>query len=276
MKKRQLRGFDLRQLREDCHGLIGVDEAGRGALAGPVVAGAVLVNRVFLQSDWCKRHARMINDSKQLNAEQREQIHERMECLMREHRILFAAGYASVAEIETENILGATRLAMRRAIEAALRLGCIEPHPPDPLFAAHQSVDLQPGQCITDWLVLVDGRPMKGLGFAHRGFVEGDAKSLSIAMGSIVAKVTRDRFMMGLDAAVPGFGFARHKGYATSNHRSALETRGPTEHHRRLFIRTFMRSEEHPGQEQFAFAGVGDQNTDAAVAPGRLHSSPSK
>lgn len=253
MKKRQRRGFDLRQLTDAIHGIVGVDEAGRGALAGPVVAGAVLINRPFLESDWCRRHAGAINDSKQLNAEQRDQIYERMEWLMRERRLLFAAGSADVAEIETENILGATRLAMRRAIESVLRLGCIEPHPPDPLFVEQQSHDLQPGQCITDWLMLVDGRPMKGLGFAHRGVVEGDTRSLAIAMGSIVAKVTRDRLMMALDGEVPGYGFAQHKGYATPAHRSAILAQGPCIHHRQLFLRSLLHCDEPEGQERFVF-----------------------
>jgi ribonuclease HII len=133
MKKRRLRAHDLRMLR-DCHGLVGVDEAGRGALAGPVVAGAVMINRAFLDSDWCRRHAPLINDSKQLSAAQREFIYERMDWLRREHRIIFAAGTAGVVEIEHENILGATRLAMRRAIESALAVGRISQHPPDPLF----------------------------------------------------------------------------------------------------------------------------------------------
>lgn len=265
MKKRQRRGFDLRQLRGNFYGLIGVDEAGRGALAGPVVAGAVLVNRSFLESEWCKRHARTINDSKQLTAEQREHIYERMEWLMREHRILFAAGTATVVEIETENILGATRLAMRRAIVAALQLGCVEPHLPDPLFATSQSPDPQPGQRITDWLVLVDGRPMKGLGFAHRGLVEGDARSLAVAMGSIVAKVTRDRLMTALEVELPGYGFDRHKGYGTEHHRREIMARGPCMHHRRLFLRSLLEHREPEGQEQFAFIEGHDFDPDAAI-----------
>src|SRR5690349_13907610 len=107
MPRRQRRGHDLRLIR-DCHGLIGVDEAGRGALAGPVVAGAVLVNRTFLESDWCRRHATSINDSKQLSAAERTALYGRLEWLRSEHRILFATGQASVSEIESENILGAT------------------------------------------------------------------------------------------------------------------------------------------------------------------------
>ena len=238
-KKRRLRGFDLHQVG-DAHGLIGVDEAGRGALAGPVVAGAVLINRTFLESNWCRRYACEINDSKQLTAADRTRLYERMDWLMREHRILFAPGLASVEEIETENILGATQLAMGRAVAAALAIGQIQLHPPDPLFTYQQPVQLHPGECITDWLLLVDGKPMRGLGFAHRAIVEGDAKSLVIAMASIVAKVTRDRLMEALEVEAPGFSFARHKGYATHAHREALLALGPSPHHRKLFITTFL------------------------------------
>jgi ribonuclease HII len=252
--KRQRRGHDLRLIR-DCHGLIGVDEAGRGALAGPVVAGAVLVNRTFLESDWCRRYAGVVNDSKQLTADERAQLYERMEWLRSEHRILFAPGQASVAEIESENILGATKLAMRRAIEAALALGRIYSHPPDPLFETQGVLPRAVGECITDWIVLVDGKPMRGLGFTHQAIVEGDAKSLVIAMASIVAKVTRDRLMEALDIATPGYGFARHKGYATEIHRETLVALGPCLHHRSLFIRTFLDRGEDPDQVEFDFAG---------------------
>ncbi|MGH8019513.1 MAG: ribonuclease HII [Opitutaceae bacterium] len=252
--KRQRRGFDLRQIGGG-HGLIGVDEAGRGALAGPVVAGAVLVNRSFLESDWCRRYAGVINDSKQLTPRDRVHLYTRMDWLRREGRILFAPGLASVAEIESENILGATKLAMRRAVEVALEMGRIQPHPPDPLFAPHDPVTLQPGQCISDWLMLVDGKPMRDLGFMHRAIVEGDAKSLVIAMASIVAKVTRDRLMEALEVEVPGFFFARHKGYATHAHREALLALGPTLHHRKLFITTFLAAkDEDVDQTLFEFA----------------------
>jgi len=263
MKKRRLRAHDLRMLR-DCHGLVGVDEAGRGALAGPVVAGAVLVNRAFLESDWCRRHAPEINDSKQLTAEQREFLYERMDWLRREHRIIFAAGTASVAEIEHENILGATRLAMRRAIEAALASGRVSLHAPDPLFTYENPPALAAGEVISDWRILVDGKPVRNLGFPHKAIVEGDAKSLAIAMASIVAKVTRDRLMDALDVEAQGYGFARHKGYATPQHRAALLALGPGVHHRKLFVSTFLRTvpEAERAQTQFAF----EEADDAAVA----------
>lgn len=105
MHSKRLRGYDLRQIKGSW-GLIGVDEAGRGALAGPVVAGAVLINDAFLQSDWCRRYSGRINDSKQLSEDRREHLYQRMEWLMSEHRILFAAGQGSVEEIDQHNILG--------------------------------------------------------------------------------------------------------------------------------------------------------------------------
>ncbi len=259
--RRRLRAHDLRLCR-DCYGLVGVDEAGRGALAGPVVAGAVLVNRAFLDSDWCRRHAPLINDSKQLSAEQREFLYERMEWLRREHRIIFAAGTASVAEIESENILGATRLAMRRAIEGALAGGRVSLHPPDPLFTYDNPPALAAGEVITDWKVLIDGKPLRGFGFAHRAIVEGDAKSLAIALASIIAKVTRDRLMDALDVEAQGYGFSRHKGYATPQHRAALLAIGSCAHHRKLFVSTFLRTAEvDRAQAHFDF----EAQQDAAV-----------
>ncbi len=255
-KRRRLRGFDLREVRA-CHGLIGIDEAGRGALAGPVVAAAVLTNGLFYAGDWCRRHATSINDSKQLSARSRTEQFARMEWLMREHRILFASGVASVAEIESENILGATRLAMRRALEAALALGRIHRHPPDPLFSHFDPPRLLPGEGIADWKVLVDGRPMKSLGVTHKAIVDGDAKSLVIAMASIVAKVTRDRLMEALEVAAPGYGFARHKGYATKEHRDAILALGPSPHHRPLFLRSLLATRNDPGQQSFAFDSDG-------------------
>lgn len=262
-KKRRLRAHDLRLCR-DCYGLIGVDEAGRGALAGPVVAGAVLINRPFLDSDWCRRHAPLINDSKQLSIEQREFLYERMDWLRREHRIIFAAGIASVAEIEQENILGATRLAMRRAIESALAGGRVNLHPPDPLFTYDSPPTLAAGEVITDWKILVDGKPIRNFGFTHKAIVEGDAKSLAIAMASIVAKVTRDRLMDALDIEAQGYGFARHKGYATPQHRAALLALGLCGHHRKLFVSTFLRTAETDvAQTQFEFQ---DEQDAALVA----------
>ena len=252
MATRRLRGFDLRQIQGH-HGLIGVDEAGRGALAGPVVAAAVLLTDGFLQSDWCRRYAGRINDSKKLTEERRAQFHERMSWLMTEHRILFAAGVGSVGEIEQLNILGATTLAMRRAILNVLTLGQIRPHAPDPLFDGLEPDRPEPGGCINDWKVLIDGRPVRDLGFKHRALIEGDARSLVIAMASIVAKVTRDRLMESLEPAYPEYGLARHKGYGTELHRQALVRKGPSVIHRSLFVRKALQGAAFDGQRAFSF-----------------------
>ncbi|MBL4576682.1 MAG: ribonuclease HII [Opitutaceae bacterium] len=252
MKKRQIRGYDLRQI-EGHFGLIGIDEAGRGALAGPVMAGAVLINEDFLRSAWCRRNMSEINDSKQLSAEQRESVYERMQWLRSEHRILFAGGSASVEEIEDLNILGATKLAMRRALISTLEMGQIEAHAPDPLFTTGEESSLCEGQSLGDWKVLIDGRPLKSFGFVHTGIVNGDAKSLVIAMASIVAKVERDLEMEIMEESHPGYGLGRHKGYATEIHREALLEKGPSPIHRSLFLRKLFRSDESPGQTGFAF-----------------------
>ncbi len=252
MKKKQIRGFDLRQV-DGYFGLIGIDEAGRGALAGPVMAGAVLVNEDFLRSSWCLRNMSDINDSKQLSAEQRSSVYERMEWLRSEHRILFSGGSASVGEIEELNILGATKLAMRRALISTLEMGQIEPHSPDPLFTTGDDPALSGGQSLADWKVLIDGRQLKSFGFVHKGVVNGDAKSLVIAMASIVAKVERDREMERMEDTHPGYGLGRHKGYATEVHREALLEKGPSPIHRSLFLRKLFRSDESPGQTDFAF-----------------------
>ena len=173
----------------------GVDEAGRGPLAGPVVAAAVILDATRLPDG--------IDDSKRLDAGRRE--------------ILFAAlresarvgiGAASVAEITRINILEASLLAMRRAVGA---------------------LGLAPG------LVLVDGNRDPRLGHPTRLVVGGDARSLSIAAASIVAKVTRDRIMAALDLRHPGFGWARNQGYGTPEHLAAIAERGATPHHRTSF-----------------------------------------
>ncbi|MBW7907708.1 MAG: ribonuclease HII [Kiritimatiellae bacterium] len=184
--------------------LAGVDEAGRGPLAGPVVAAAVVIPRDVLEAE----HTRLfsgIADSKTLTAKRRESLFAR---LSEESSVARGVGLADVAEIDSLNILRATHLAMKRAVEALGR-----------------AADL----------ILVDGRPVPGLPFASRAIVKGDAQSLLIAAASIVAKVTRDHWMDELDRQYPRYGFARHKGYGTAEHLAALREWGPTPVHRRSF-----------------------------------------
>lgn len=178
--------------------IAGVDEAGRGCLAGPVVAGAV----VFLdRAAWPEG----LDDSKKLTRARRRAL---FETLTTDPRVVWAVGRASVEEIDRVNILQAAMLAMRRAVEGL-------PVPPGHL--------------------LVDGNRLPGGPVSGSAVVGGDALSPSIAAASILAKETRDRIMEELDRAHPGYGFAQHKGYGTAAHVRALEALGLTPHHRRTF-----------------------------------------
>jgi len=175
----------------------GVDEAGRGPLAGPVVAAAVIL------PDDCTLEG--LDASKKLTAKKREHFHA---VLTVRADIHWGIGQADVAEIDRLNILRATHLAMVRAVEALPR---------------------KPGHA------LVDGLPVRGLPVPHTAVVAGDTLSLSIAAASIMAKVTRDRLMIALDAEYPQYGFARHKGYGVREHLEALRSHGPSPVHRRSF-----------------------------------------
>lgn len=175
----------------------GVDEAGRGPLAGPVVAAAVILPRGF-------RHRRL-HDSKKLAPELREEIYAE---LTANAAICWAFGVAEPGVIDRVNILRATHAAMRRAVR---RLSQAPDH------------------------VLIDGLPVRPFPAAHTAIVEGDAKSLSIAAASVIAKVTRDRLMTELDQRYPLYGFARHKGYPTRDHLARLAAHGPCPIHRFTF-----------------------------------------
>ncbi len=184
--------------------LAGVDEAGRGPLAGPVVACALVFQRGFLESE---QYGVLlgIDDSKTLTGAQREHFYEFLsQCGSLTHGI----GTADVAEIDHLNILRATHLAMARAL---LALPALPDH------------------------ALIDGLPVKGLPCPSLAIVDGDARCLSIAAASIMAKVTRDRLMLELDREYPQYGFARHKGYGTREHMQALLQHGPCPVHRQSF-----------------------------------------
>jgi ribonuclease HII len=175
----------------------GVDEAGRGPLAGPVVAAAVILPEGFGLEG--------LDDSKKLNHAKREEL---FEMITQHPEIRFAIAEASSQEIGHLNILRATHLAMSRALEGLKENG----HPP-----AH---------------ALVDGLPAKGLPVEQTALVGGDCLSLSIAAASVLAKVTRDRTMEELDREFPQYGFAIHRGYATADHLAMLRMHGPCPHHR--------------------------------------------
>ena len=178
-------------------GLIaGVDEAGRGPLAGPVVAAAVILDD--------ERPIAGVDDSKRLSAKQRERLFD----VIMGQALCVSIGQASAAEVDAINVLQATLLAMRRAVEG-LRLAPIK--------------------------VLVDGNQLPRLPMLAEAVVGGDGSVACIAAASIVAKVTRDRLMTELDQTLPGYGFTQHKGYGTAQHMQALKRLGASAQHRRSF-----------------------------------------
>ena len=251
-KRRQLRGFDLKQV-EGVASLIGVDEAGRGALAGPVVAGAVLVTREFLEGRWAQTKAARVNDSKLLTATERAELWVEFESLVGQGQIHAQFGVAGVDEIEQFNILGATKLAMRRALEGIYPPDAFERKIEPDLFSTPEAIaDFKP---TVSCRVLIDGLPLRNFAYPHTGIVNGDARSLCIAMASIIAKVTRDRLMSELDTRHPGYGFAQHKGYGTEEHREAVLRHGRSPQHRELFLRKLLAGRLDPAQMDFLTGG---------------------
>lgn len=247
-RRRQLRGFDLKHI-DGYDSLIGVDEAGRGALAGPVAAGAVLVTREFLDGRWVEANARRINDSKQLTPIERDALWLDFEALVAEGQIHANYGIADVAEIEQFNILGATKLAMRRAVEGIYPPSAFEHKREPDLFASAEEVAaFTPA---VNARILVDGLPLKSFPYPHTAVVNGDARSLCIAMASVVAKVARDRLMDELETTYPGYGFCGHKGYGTEEHREAILRLGRAPVHRDMFLRKLLARRVDPDQLDF-------------------------
>ncbi len=181
--------------------ICGIDEVGRGPLAGPVVAGAVILPRD------CR--ILYINDSKQLSEKKREELYE----VIREQAVAWAVGYATPERIDEINILQATYEAMREAV------GKLDPKPD---------------------LLLNDAVTIPGIPIRQVPIIKGDAKSLSIGAASILAKVTRDRLMQEYDKAFPGYDFAGNKGYGSAAHIEALKRLGACPIHRKSFIGNFV------------------------------------
>jgi ribonuclease HII len=224
-----LQAHDNQRL-ETARVVIGVDEAGRGCLAGPVVAGACAVSRELFSDSRVLRKSALINDSKKLSAADRESQFAVLQDLKEAGIIDFAIGLGSVDEIAELNILGATRLAMQRAVETLANRNHAWSLPnavaDEPLFREVGGLQM-----------LVDGRPLKPFPYAHEALVKGDGRSLCIAMASIAAKVERDRLMRRLSRIHVSYGFDQHKGYGTAAHRAALKEHGPCPIHRKLFLR---------------------------------------
>jgi ribonuclease HII len=184
--------------------IAGVDEAGRGPLAGPVAAAAVILPSLWGNLGFDER-LRALNDSKQLTEVQREEF---FSILTTHPEISFAIALVDAATIDRINILQATHRAMNEA------LAQLQPQPEH---------------------VLVDGRPVKSIRLPSTAIVKGDARSYSIAAASVLAKVTRDRTMLEFHEQFPAYGFAEHKGYGTPKHLAAIEVHGPCPIHRRSF-----------------------------------------
>lgn len=200
--------FEEQARSQGFYHVAGIDEAGRGPLAGPVVAAAVILPGTFVDQG--------LDDSKKLSAARRETLYEQIR-----GGTINGIGVASVAEIDRFNILQATLLAMQRALQRLAQR-------PDYL--------------------LVDGITAVPLEVPQRTLKKGDSRSLSIAAASILAKVVRDRIMHSLDQQFPGYGLAQHKGYGTLQHRRAIAALGPSPQHRTTFagVREWLRRGDEP------------------------------
>ena len=243
-----------RKLAKGQLGIVGVDEAGRGCLAGPVVAGAVLLSSSFFREAKHRKITEEMNDSKQFNEAKREELYARVIKLADQSALIASTGEASVQEIEKYNIVGATCLAMERAMKELSQKSDGLWKPLEQSSAEWLEVGCKAKQ---PWIVLVDGRPMKKLPILHQGLVKGDSISLSIAMASMMAKVTRDRFMRKLHLEFPNYGFDSNKGYGAPVHLNALQELGPIQHHRPRFIRNLLKetkgSKSADEQSQLSF-----------------------
>jgi len=186
---------------DDASCVVGIDEAGRGPLAGPVSAAAVILPQGF--------HHELLDDSKKLSEKKRDLIYDD---LMANEALLWGHSYVDAEEIDSINILKATHAAMSRAVDILLK-----------------KCEGKKIYC------LIDGLPVPNFPYESEGIVKGDGKSLSIAAASIIAKVKRDRKMLEYAEEFPEYGFERHKGYGTKVHLAALQEHGPIKIHRKSF-----------------------------------------
>ena len=199
-----------RKLLEDekLYPIAGVDEAGRGPLAGPVTVAAVILPKAWIK-EGMPESLREVNDSKKLSEVVRERLYNELQA---HPEVIKSVVMLSSEQIDRLNILRATHQGMLLALEGLVKQGCVPQH------------------------VLVDGCDVKAITYPHTALVKGDAKSYSIAAASILAKVERDHVMMEYDKQWPEYGFAQHKGYGTETHRAALKKYGLCPIHRRTFV----------------------------------------
>lgn len=197
-----LKQEELSMYNDKIQCICGIDEAGRGPLAGPVVVGAVILPKdSFIEG---------VNDSKKVSEKKREKIYEQIIS----EAIAYGVGIVDQKTIDEINILNATKLGLKLAIE---------------------QMKVKPDLILVDALNSIDT-----CGIPYKSVIKGDAKHYSIAAASIIAKVTRDRIMLEWDKVYPDYGFAKHKGYGTSAHISAIKEHGPCILHRKTFIKNFI------------------------------------
>ncbi|MFG6115137.1 ribonuclease HII [Halobacillus sp. MO56] len=196
LKYQEMMEFEKKQYQHGHHFVAGIDEAGRGPLAGPVVAGCVVLHKDY--------YLEGLNDSKQLSPEKREKFFEQIVT----DAFAYGSGIVTNEEIDRYNINQATKMAMTRAVE---NLGMTPDH------------------------VLIDAVKLEGLPCPSESLIKGDQRSVSIAAASIIAKVTRDRMMRAIHEEFPMYDFKANQGYGTSTHMEALEQFGPSPYHRRSF-----------------------------------------
>lgn len=209
MKEKEIERLNLLKMEENklyenekINTICGIDEAGRGPLAGPVVVGAVIMPQDSMIEG--------VNDSKKISEKKREKIYEQIV----EEAICYSVGIVDQRKIDEINILNATKLGLKIAVEG---------------------LKTRPDVILVDALTNINT-----CGIPYISVVKGDAKNYSIAAASIIAKVTRDRIMREFDEAYPMYGFAKHKGYGTAAHIQALKENGPCSLHRRSFIKNFI------------------------------------
>lgn len=198
----KLKEFERNLYSTGIKNIVGIDEAGRGPLAGPVVVGAVIMKpESFIEG---------VNDSKKISEKKREKLYEQIT----EEAIAWSVGIVDQKEIDEINILNATKKALKMAI---------------------MNLQVKPERIVVDALEHIDT-----CGIPYTSIIKGDAKVYSISAASIIAKVTRDRMMREYDEIYPEYGFAGHKGYGTAKHIQALKEFGPCALHRRSFIKNFI------------------------------------
>ena len=193
--------YENEALSKGYNNICGVDEAGRGPLAGPVCAAAVILHKGEIIEG--------VNDSKKLTEKKREALYD----VIKEKAVAYSIAFASVEEIEEMNILNATMLAMKRAVE---------------------------GLEVPADYAMIDGNKIPDLNIPAECVVKGDANSMSIAAASILAKVTRDRLCAEYETEYPQYGFAKHKGYGTKLHREMILKYGPCKIHRMSFLKNLL------------------------------------